>query len=136
MNSIIGHNANYTPTALQQNFYPQQQQQTQHLKTTIPTHMNTLHTGPKATAVSTTSPASPQQSQLRHSQLNLSSRRMGGESIINNTNNMANPSNNYINLNSFHKQDIGNGSANSNNLCGGEGNNGNNCNFNKLINSC
>ncbi|XP_037811192.1 homeobox protein rough [Lucilia sericata] len=137
MNSIMGHNATYTPTALQQNFYtPQSQQQpSQHLNITMPANINTSQIGPKPT----TNTPSSQLTQIHHNahtQLTSSSRRLNNDALINNPNILPNANNNYIDINSFHKQESVVASTSANSLCNDGTSTGNNCNFNKLINSC
>lgn len=137
MNSIIGHTSPYTPTALQQNFYSQQQPQTQQLNTTIAAPTNNVHMHSKV-ATSLTALNSHQQPQMQHNQLaahlNGSNQKLDN-SLITNPNNLMNRDNSYINTNDFAKGGSGSfiASAPSNSLCGND--NGNNCSFNKLINS-
>ncbi|XP_023298794.2 homeobox protein rough [Lucilia cuprina] len=135
MNSIMGHNAAYSPTALQQNFYTPQQQPSQHLNITMPANINTSQIGPKPTTISPSS----LQTQIHHNvhaQLNSSSRRLNNDALINNSNVLTNANNNYIDTNSFHKQESVGVSSSANSLCNDGTSTGNNCNFNKLVNSC
>ncbi|KAM7360365.1 transcription factor rough [Cochliomyia hominivorax] len=134
MNSIMGHTAPYAPTAIQQNFYPPQTQQQQHLNVTMPHNINSLNMSSKVPTLTTSSP-NPQSTQQ---QFNQQTQHLPSHLTNNNLSNSSSNNNNYNDINNFHKQESGNtangGPANS--LCSDGTNSGNNCNFNKLINTC
>lgn len=137
----MGHTAaTYSPATLQPNFYTtqtlqqQQQQHHQHLNVTMPNNINSSNIGSKVTTASNVSTPSPQHQQPSQIHSNHQPQISTNHLI-----NLPNTNNNYMINNSFHKQENSIVSAGSmNNLCSDTNttSSGNNCNFNKLINTC